>query len=98
MANIEKHPKTPVEQVDQADFSAVPTCARASHLIGQYIKGHHNGSRRNVPGIEQRTQPIIMRLEDLPATTRNLERIRERVRRLNRLLADSGALFRLRVV
>jgi hypothetical protein len=40
VANIEKHLKPTVEQIDQADSSAVPTCARASHLIGRYIKNH----------------------------------------------------------
>lgn len=41
---------------------------------------------------------VILRLEDLPATPGNVERIRERVRQLNRQLADSGTPFRLRVI
>jgi hypothetical protein len=98
VANIEKHPKPPMEQIDQADFSAVPTCARSSHLIGQYIKNRQDGGHRHIPGVEDRTRAIIMRLEDVPATPHNLERMRERVRLLNRRLADSGAPFRLRVV
>ncbi|MCL5743840.1 MAG: hypothetical protein M1541_07910 [Acidobacteria bacterium] len=97
MANIEKHLKRPMDQIDQADFSGVPTCARAPHLIGRYIKNRKNDGRSRVSG-EERPQPVILRLENLPATPRNLERIRERVRLLNRLLADSGTPFRLRVV
>jgi hypothetical protein len=47
--------------------------------------------------VEQGPQAIILRLEDLPATPRNLERILERVRLLNERLAESGAPFRLRM-
>lgn len=43
-------------------------------------------------------QPIVLRLEDLPATPRNLERIRQQVEYLNRRLALSGTPFRLRVI
>ena len=97
MANIEKHPKHPTEQMDQADSSGVPTCARAAHLIGRYIKNRQSDGRGRMPG-EERARPVILRFEDLPATPRNLDRIRERVRVLNRRLADSGTPFRLRVV
>jgi hypothetical protein len=98
VANIEKHPKPAVEQVDQADFSEVPTCARASHLVGQYIKNRHNGDSRHVARLEGRTRAAILRIGDLPATPHNLERMQERIKRLNRQLADSGVPFRLRVV
>jgi hypothetical protein len=97
MANIEKHLKRPADQIDQADFSGVPTCARAAHLIGRYIKNRQNDGRGRVSG-EERPLPVILRLEDLPATPCNLERLQERVRQLNRLLADSGTPLRLRVV
>jgi hypothetical protein len=50
------------------------------------------------PAGEDRTRPVILRLEDLPATPSNLERIRERVRLLNCRLAASGTPFRLRVI
>ena len=40
----------------------------------------------------------ILRLEDLPATPHNLERVREHVRMLNQQLAASGTPLRLRVV
>jgi hypothetical protein len=98
VANIEKHRKTTVEEIDQADSSAAPTRARASHLIGHYIKNRQNDGRAHPPGEEDRTRALILRLEDLPATPRNLARIRERVRLLNRRLAASGTPFRLRVV
>jgi hypothetical protein len=97
VANIEKHLKNPMEQIDQADFSGVPTCARAAHLIGRYIKNHQDVGRGRVSA-EGRPRPVILRLEDVRATPRNLERIRERVRLLNRMLADSGTPFRLRIV
>lgn len=98
MTNIEKHPKATVEQIDQADASSVPTRARASHLVGRRIKNRHNDGRARLPGEEDRLRPVILRLEDLPATPHNLERIRERVRILNRQLAAAGTPFRLRVV
>lgn len=97
MANIEKHPKATVEQIDRADSGAVPTRARASHLIGRYIKNRHDNGRARASGEEEHVRPVILRLEDLPATPRNLKRIRERVRMLNRQLAASGTPFRLRI-
>ncbi len=42
--------------------------------------------------------PIIVRLDEVPATARNTARIRERVRLLNQRLAASGTPFQLRVV
>ncbi len=96
MANIEKHPKQPLEQIDQADFSGVPMHARAAHLIGRYIKNRQSDGRGHAR--EEGARSVILRLEDLPATRSNLERIRERVRLLNRRLAASGTPFRLRVI
>ncbi len=96
MANIEKHQKHPLEQLDQADVSVVPTHARAAQLIGRYIKNQQNdgsGCSR-----EERTRSAILRLEDLPATPSNIARIRKRVRLLNRRLAASGTPFRLRII
>ncbi len=96
MANIEKHPKHSLEQIDEADFSGVPTHARSAHLIGRYIKNQQSDSRGRTR--EVRPGPVIVRLEDLPATPGNRERIRARVRLLNRHLAASGTPFRLRVI
>lgn len=98
MANLEKHPKHAMEQIDLADFSAVPTCGRASHLIGQYIKNRQSDGRSRSPGVDDRMRAVILRLEDTPATPGNLERLRERVRLLNQRLADSGTPIRLRMV
>ena len=53
---------------------------------------------RNIASFGDGTQPVVLRLEDLPATPRNLERIRQQVEYLNRRLALSGAPFRLRVI
>ena len=67
MANIEKHPKQTMEQLDRADFSAVPTCARASHLIGQYAENGQNKAGRHQPNGEDRAASFTLRFEDLPA-------------------------------
>ncbi len=98
MANVEKHQKHPMEQIDRADFSEVPTRGRSSRLIGRYIKNRQDRVRNHVLPAEKRPQAILLRLEDTPAAPTNMERIRERVRSLNRRLADSGTPFRLRVV
>jgi hypothetical protein len=45
-----------------------------------------------------RPRAMLLRLEQMPATPSNFERIRERVRQINQRLADAGAPFRLRVV
>lgn len=96
MANIEKHPKQAQEQLDDADSSVVPTHARAAHLIGRYIKNQQSDGRGRSG--DEFTRPAVLRLEDLPATPGNLQRIRERVRLLNRRLAATGTPFRLRVI
>lgn len=98
VANIEKHLKQLNEQVDQADSSEVPTCERSSHLIGHYIKNRRDGARNHILPVEERPRAILLRLEDTPATPPNLERIRKRVRALNRRLADLGTPFRLQVI
>ena len=98
MTNIEKHPKQAMEQVDQADLSAVPPRARASHLIGQYLENGKNKAGRHLPAVDDRGASFILRLEDLQASPNNVERMRERVTQLNRRLAESGAPFRLRLV
>ena len=98
VANMQKHLKPTVDQIENADSSAVPTCARASHLVGHYIKNRQSGGGVHLRGGHDRGQPLIVRLEDLPATPQNVERIRESVRLLNQRLASAGAPFRLRVV
>ncbi len=97
MANKEKHPKGTIDEIDQADSSMVPTCARASHLVGEYIKNHQEQVRRPAPGVDERTRAFILRFKNIPATPTNLERLRERVRLLNRRLSIANAPFRLRV-
>lgn len=51
-----------------------------------------------IPQPEYPPRGIVLRLEDLPATPLNVERIRERVRLLNQRLLESGTPFRLRVM
>ena len=98
VANIEKQQKQPMEQIVDAGSSADPTCPRTSHLIGRYMTNQQGDGRVHSSGRDDSGQPIILRLEDLPATPHNLERIRERVRMLNQQLAASGTPLRLRVV
>lgn len=50
------------------------------------------------PALAVPAPAIILRLEDLPSTPQNLERIREKVRQLNERLAESGTPFQLRLV
>jgi hypothetical protein len=98
VANIEKHQKQPMEQIEDAGSSADPTCARASHVRGRYMTNQQTDGRVHLAGRDNRGHPVILRLEDLPATPHNLERIRERVRLLNQRLAASGTPLCLRVV
>ena len=86
-----------MEQIDQADFSAGPTCACAPHRIGQYTENNRNSAGRHPPAVEDRPASFILRFEDLPASPENVERMRERVTQLNRRLAGLGAPFRLRL-
>ena len=76
--NLEKHVKTPAEQLADAESSLVPTCARGTHLVDRYIKGRrvdqHNG--RSAAGPE--VPPFVLRLDQLPATPVSLERIEQR--------------------
>ena len=96
--NLEKHVKTPAEQLADAESSLVPTCARGTHLVDRYIKGRrvdqHNG--RSAAGPE--VPPFVLRLDQLPATPVSLERIRSRVEDSNRQLRRSKVPFRLRMV
>ena len=98
VANIEKHQKHRMEQMVDSGSTADPRRACASHLIGRYISNEQNDCRLQFCGREDRRQPVILRLEDLPATPHNFKRIHERVRLLNQQLAASGMPFRLRLV
>jgi hypothetical protein len=98
MTNIEKHEKETEERIDRANSSAVPMGA-ATAPIGRVVR--KGTSERRLGGIgapDDRPLGVILRLEDLRATPPNIERIRERVRVLNRHLAASGTPLRLRVV
>jgi hypothetical protein len=97
VANVEKHPKPAIQEIEQADFSEVPTCGRSPHLIGQYIKNRQSGARIRPAQTDDRAQAITLRF-DVPATPGNRERMQERVRALNRLLLESNTPFRLRLV
>ena len=52
----------------------------------------------NGSGGATHVQPVLFRLDAVPATSENRHRILERVRRLNRSLKESGTPFRLRLL
>lgn len=62
-------------------------------LSGTKLVGDHNQSGGETP-----VKPIVLRLDSVPPTGDNRGRIRERVRRLNNLLQESGIPFRLRLL
>lgn len=68
------------------------------HLAGRYINNRRGGRPMRAPVPAERAQATVLRLEHLPATPGNLERIRERVEAWNRRLAETGTPFRLRLL
>ena len=54
--------------------------------------------RRNGAERHGSAQPVVIRLDDVPATAESRMRILERVQRLNRSLEESGTPFRLRLL
>ena len=88
---------TNLERLDKVEFSAVSRRARSPRLVGSFVKSLRNDVRGRTSEPEDETHAFILRL-DLPATSSNVERIRERVRLLNHRLAASGTPFRLRMV
>jgi hypothetical protein len=91
MTNISNREKVTEERIEHVNSSAAP-------MVGRYVSNHRNGGSPRTGGPDGRPLGVILRLEDLRATPPNIERIRERVRQLNRHLAASGAPLRLRVV
>ena len=91
MTNIEKHEKITEERIDRVNSSAAPT-------VGRYVSNHRNGGSAATGEPDGRTLGVILRLEDLRATPPTIERIRDKVRQLNRHFAASGTPLRLRVV
>jgi hypothetical protein len=98
VANLEKYPKSPLQQLELAESSDIPTRARSPRLVGRYIKNRQSDTRGSAFGHSPATGGVILRLEDVAATPGNVERIRERIRQLNRQLAASGAPLRLRMI
>jgi hypothetical protein len=95
MTNIGMERTPPKDPRKQSDSSADFTRRRASDVNGPWTTHEQNDcpAEASIPG-----EPVVLRLESIPATARNLERVRERVRSLNSLLAASDVPFRLRVV
>ena len=96
MENIEEYPDTSIERIDdKARANVVHRRVRTSQQPQEYLNGCYNDEQIQVAGDENRIAPFILRLEHVPATPRSLERMRDRVRILNRRLENSGTPFRL---
>ena len=67
------------------------TTQAVENLSPQNVAAHRNGNEAPV-------EPIVIRLDNMPATDENRLRIQECVRRLNRALEESGTPFRLRLL
>ena len=91
MTDIENH-----ENVTEVRMNRVNSSAAS--MVGRYASKHRNGGSARTGEPDGRPVGVVLRLEDLRATPRNVERIRKRVRLLNRHLAASGTPLRLRVV
>lgn len=95
MTNLEKNFEWGMKPMIHDAFDRVATNARSTHSIASQIKYRNDVPRRNSG--EHLSPPVILRL-DLPATANNVERIRERIRLLNRKLEASGTDLRLRMI
>jgi hypothetical protein len=98
LANLEKHVKSAVEQLAEADCSLVPTHARGSHLVGRYIKERTTDQQYSRGAVKPALPPFVLRLEGLPATPTLLGRIRRRVEEINREFQRSDVPVRLRIM
>lgn len=96
--NLEKHVKTPAEQLAEADNSLVPTRARGTHFVDRYIKGRRVDHQASRSASTPEAPSFVLRFDLLPATPTSLARIRRRVEEINRQLRLSEAPFRLRMM
>jgi hypothetical protein len=96
--NIEKHVKTPAEQLAEAENSLVPTHARGKHLVDPYIKGCRADYQTSRSASTPEAPQFVLRFDGLPTTPTSLARVRRRVEEINRQLRLSEAPFRLRVM
>jgi hypothetical protein len=107
VANLEKHQKHLTEELEFADFSDVPTCARSSHLIGHYIKNRHktpgrklvagSSTRDMIAGVEGAANGVVLRLDSLPVTPAARKRLERRVADWNHEFSQCGVPVRFRM-
>ena len=72
---------------------------RRFHMNSPSFSGAPQGNKpmaRACP--EPEIRPVVLRLENIPATTANMARVGARIRDLNHLLEASGTPFRLRLL
>lgn len=96
--NLEKHVKSPAEQLAEADACLVPTHARGAHLVDRYIKGRRSDHQANRASFLPAAPPVVLRFDQLPSTPRASARLRKRVEEINRQLRQSEVPLRLRLL
>lgn len=64
--NLEKHVKTPFQELMLADSNLTPRQARSSHIVGHYVKDRHLRYRATWSD-GSKPVPLMMRLDGLPA-------------------------------
>jgi hypothetical protein len=95
MANLEKHIKSPMQELAEADRSPIPTHMRSPRIIGCHIKiRRHYGQPRAVSG----KHPIPIRLNLKSAESDAVKTMRSRVAEINRSLRRLRMPFRLRLL
>lgn len=98
MTNLEKHGKTAIERVTEAESSLAPTRARGTHLADPCIKGRWTDHQDAHGVLTPEAPPIVLRFDLLPATPASLARMRRRVDDINQRLRLSDVPFRLRIM
>lgn len=95
--NLEKHVKSPLEELMLADSSPAPTRARSSRIVGHYIKDRKvryqgRGSAVGKP------QPVLVRLERKAAGRPSRDRIERLVREANQQFRRAGLRLTMKVL
>jgi hypothetical protein len=95
--NLEKHVRSPLEEMMLADSSEVPGRARSPHVVGRYIKEkklRYEASRGNIP----RPTPFLVRLEGVSTDRPTRERLERFIREMNRECRLAHAPLSMRIL
>ncbi len=96
--NVDRHGKTPAEQVAEAERSLAPSHAREAHLVDRYLEGCWTDRQATRGVLTPEAPPIVLRFDLLPATPASLARMRRRVDDINQRLRLSDIPFQLRIM